>query len=149
LPGAYDIAVYAHSMLTGTFESRVARVTVVAPVSHPRMWVDLPSAGQNTSQNLTVSGWAVDLASKANAGVDAIHVYAYRAGSSIPIFLGVATMRLGRPDVANAFASGAYLNSGFRLDTTIAPGNFTLVVFAHSSITGTFNNALSVPFTAR
>jgi hypothetical protein len=110
--------------------------------------VDLPGQGQNTSQNLTIAGWAVDVASPFTAGVDAIHVYAYNA-AGVPIWLGVANYGDTRADVGNAFGSSRFNASGFHLQTTIAPGTYTLAVFAHSALTGTFNNIKTVVFTVR
>jgi hypothetical protein len=148
-PGVYDIATYARSTLTGTFSTvRLVRTTVKAPPSRPLMWVDLPGPGQNTSQNLTVSGWAIDMASPFGAGVDAIHVYAYNA-AGIPIWLGSATYGDGRPDVGAAVGSSKFNASGFHLQTTIPPGTYTLAVFARSAVTGAFNNLRTVVFTAR
>ena len=112
--------------------------------------LDTPAQNQNTSQNLTVAGWAVDLASTTTSGVDAIHVYAYATGSTTPIFLGAVAPGNSRPDVGNAFGASRFGASGFRLDTTaLTPGGYTLVVFAHSSVTGTFNNAQTVAVTVR
>jgi hypothetical protein len=142
--------VYAHSTVSGKFDARVTRVTVAAPVSIPRMHVDTPAKNQNTSQSFSIAGWAVDLGSSTTSGVDAIHVYAYPAGSSSAIWLGAAAYGYGRPDVGGAFGASRFSGSGFRLDTTaLTPGNYTLVVFAHSSVTGTFNNAHSVAITVR
>jgi hypothetical protein len=149
-PGVYDIATYARSTLTGTFGIvRLVRTTVKAPPSNPLMSVDLPAQGQNTSQNLTVSGWAVDMASPVTPGVDAIHVYAYNS-SGIPIWLGVATYGEARVDVGAALGSSRFNASGFRLQTTtLGPGTYTLAVCAHSAVSGTFNNIKTVVFTVR
>jgi hypothetical protein len=148
-PGTYDIAVYAHSTVTGNFDGRVKRVTVTAPLSIPRMWIDTPAPNQNTSQNLTIAGWALDVGSSTSSGVDAIHIYAYPAGGGSPIWLGAATYGHARPDVGGAFGASRFGASGFRLDTTIAPGTYTLVVFARSSVANTFNNAQTVTITVR
>jgi hypothetical protein len=56
------------------------------------------------------------------------------------VLLGVATLGLPRPDVAPYFGS-QFTNCGFSLDgATLAPGGYDVVVYAHSSVTGTFNN---------
>ena len=148
-PGTYDIAVYAHNTLGNTIDGRLVRVTAVAPFSMPRMWVDSPAANQTTSQHLTISGWALDLGSPSNAGVDAIHVYAYPAAGGAPLFVGAATYGTVRGDVGAAFGSSRFNASGFQLNATLAAGDYTLVVFARSAVTGTFNNAQSVPIKVR
>ena len=145
--GIYDIAVYARSTLTGTFDGRLTRVTVKAPPSLPRMWVDLPIQNQIQSQSIVVAGWALDLSAVSNPGVDTIHIYAYSTTApTTPIFVGVATMGMARPDVGAAFGSSRFNTAGFRLDAHLDPGNYTLVVFAHSTVTGTFNNAQVIVF---
>jgi hypothetical protein len=60
------------------------------------------------------------------------------------VFLGAATYGVSRPDVAAAFGS-RFLNSGYTLNVTtnLAPGTYTLVVFARSTVTGTFSNAIA------
>lgn len=147
--GTYDIVANAHSIISGNWDARMRRITVTAPVSVPRMWVDSPAQNQNTSQNLIIAGWAVDLASTQSSGVDAIHCYAYPAGSNTPIWLGAAATNIARPDVGNAFAAARFAASGFRLDTPLGPGAYTIVIFAHSSITNSFNNAQTVNIIVR
>ena len=148
--GTYDLVVYAHSTVSGSFDARARRITVTAPVSIPFMWIDTPAQNSDPSQNLTIAGWALDVASTTSSGVDAIHIYAYPAGSSTPVFLGVAAYGQARPDVGGAFGGSRFSSSGFRLFTTaLERGAYTIVVFAHSSVTGTFNNAQTVNITVR
>ncbi len=148
--GGYTLSIYAHSTVNGSWNSPVNRVvTVQAPASRPMMWVDSPAVNQNTSQFLHAAGWAVDLGSTNGPGVDAVHVWAYPASNPTqPIFLGAATMGVSRPDLG-AWLGPNFGASGYYLDTTIAPGSYTLVFYAHSSLTGTFNNTQVVPITVR
>ncbi len=149
-PGTYNIAVYAHNTLGNTIDGRLARVTVVAPFSLPRMWVDSLAANQTTAQNLSISGWALDLGSSSDAGVDVVHVYAYPAAGIGPaVWLGAATYGTARGDVGAAFGSSRFDHCGFTLGATLAPGDYTLVVYARSSVTGTFNDAQVVPIKVR
>jgi hypothetical protein len=145
-PGTYDLAVFAHSTVAGAFNNvQMVRVTVEAPPSLPRMWVDSPS--QNvvmTLDNIRVTGWALDLNSSNNTGVDAVHVWAYPADGSAPRFVGGADLSQLRPDVGRAFGSGRYNSSGFVLKGQLPPGYYTLVVYAHSSIANAFNNVFVV-----
>jgi hypothetical protein len=147
--GTYTLAVFAHSRITGTFNNlRVATVTVTA--LSPRMSIDVPANGTTTPTTFTVAGWAIDPNATSGSGVDAIHVWAApNPGSGeAPRFVGVATLGLARPDVQAAFGpTGAA--SGYTLTDTLPPGVYDLLVFAHSSVTGTFNNAQSIRVTIR
>jgi hypothetical protein len=146
-PGTYLLAVFARSRITGTFNAvQTVRITIGA--SQPLMALDMPGTGSSVGRTFTVAGWAIDPATSTGSGVDAIHVWAYpNPGSgTAPRFVGVGTLGYARPDVAAIFGpSGAA--SGFALAGTLAPGVYDLVVFAHSSVTGTFNNALVVRVT--
>jgi hypothetical protein len=139
-PGGYTLAVYAHSTVNNSWNtpSRV-NVTVVAPPSHPMMWVDLPAQNQTLSQVITVAGWAVDTAAASGVGVDAVHVWAYPSDGSAPKWVGAAGMGGARPDIA-AWLGPQFGGAGFSVSGTLPPGTYTLVVFAHSAVTGTFNN---------
>jgi hypothetical protein len=150
-PGAYTFVVYAHSTVNGSWGiPKTLDATVLAPVSTPKMWVDLPSQNQTVSQNFIIAGWSLDLGSSTGTGVDALHIYAYPAGGSAPIFLGVGQLGDERPDVATAFGSSRFTGAGFHLVvTTLTPGDYTLVVFSHSSVSGTFNNTSVVPVKVR
>lgn len=147
--GTYEITAYAHSTITDKYDVRLTRVTVIGPVSIPRMWVDLPAQNQNTSQNLVIAGWAVDLAATQTSGVDVVECWAYASGSTTPIWLGYVTINLPRPDVGAAFGAARFTSSGFVLNTTLGPGAYTIVVYAHSSVTGTFNNQQAVNIIVR
>jgi hypothetical protein len=148
-PGTYLLAVFAHSRITGTFNNvQTVRITVTGP--QPHMSIDTPAAGGSVGTTFTVSGWAIDPAAPSGSGVDAIHVWAYRnpGSGAAPRFVGVGTLGYARPDVAAAFGpSGAA--SGYALTGALAPGVYDLVVFARSTVTGTFNNALVVRITVR
>jgi subtilisin family serine protease len=139
--GSYTLVVYAHSSVSGTFNNSRAVPITVAIATEPIMFVDLPGEAAALSFPFRVAGWAVDRAAPSGSGVDAIHVWAFPLGGGSPVFLGEAP-RNSRPDVANAFGS-QFSMSGFNLEVTggLTPGNYTLVVFAHSSVTGTFNNS--------
>ncbi len=143
--GTYDIIVYAHSTVSYSFNnSQSVRITVLAPQSLPRMAVDLPGPGQTISQNIRVAGWALDAASSAGTGVNAVDVWAYPLAGGDPIFVGSASLGTFRPDVGAAFGSARYNSSGFDLHAFVPAGDYNLVVFARSSVIGSFNNAVLV-----
>jgi hypothetical protein len=146
--GSYDLAVFAHSTVTGTFNnSKSVRITVLPPLSKPRMAVDLPGVGQNISLDFRVSGWALDLASTSGTGVSNVDVWAYPAAGGNALFVGSASVGTSRPDVGAAFGAYRYSASGFDLNVSgaLPRGSYNLVVFARSSVIGSFNNAVTVP----
>ncbi len=142
--GSWQIIVYAHSTVTGTFnQSRVLNLTLLA---HPLMWVDTPVQNAATTLPFIVAGWAVDLAAQTGTGVDAVHVWAYpNPGSgAAAVFLGAATYGGSRPDIGAAYGS-QFTNSGFSLTVQNQdPGEYRLIVYARSTVTGTFNQALTL-----
>jgi hypothetical protein len=145
-PGTFDLAVFAHSIISDSFNNvQLVRVTVDAPTSIPRMWVDTPVQDLiMTRDNVRVAGWAADLGSATGAGVDVVHVWAYPTDGSAPILVGTTTTGLSRPDVGAAFGAPRYGNSGFNLTGSLPPGFYTLVVFAHSTVTNAFNNVFVI-----
>lgn len=145
----YTLAVYAHSTVNNSWNTpSLVKVTVTAPPSHPMMWVDAPAQNQTLSQNVFVGGWAVDTAAPSGPGVDAIHVWAYPAGGTSPVFVGASSVGVSRPDIG-AWLGPQFSPAGFNVTGTLAPGTYTLVVFAHSAVTGTFNNAQTIAVTVR
>jgi hypothetical protein len=147
--GSYTLAICAHSTVNNSWnQPSTLGVTVQAPASRPAMYVDFPGPGQTISQVVHVGGWALDLAAASGPGVDAIHVWAYPQGSQTPVFVGAGTTGGSRPDVGNVFGA-QFSTAGYEVFGTLAPGTYTLVVFAHSSVTGTFNNAATVGVTVR
>jgi hypothetical protein len=152
-PGGYTLAVYAHSTVNNSWGTpRLLDTTVTAPPSDPRMHVDLPSQNQDVTQNnVLVAGWAIDRAAAAGSGVDTVHIWAFPALGGAPTLLGGAAAQMGdpRPDVATAFGSSKYANAGFHIVGSLPPGKYTIVVYAHSAVTKTFNNTSVVTVTVR
>jgi hypothetical protein len=155
-PGAYLLGVYARSTVTGTFSIvKLVHITVNATAL---MAVNPPDPESIiTAPVFNVDGWSIDRAIESTAlsgsGVDTLHVYAYpNPGSGAPpIFLGVATVGLSRPDVAALYGS-RYGTSGFHLAVDrsalgLAPGVYNIVVHSHSTVTNTFNNLTVVRVT--
>lgn len=70
-------------------------------------------------------------------------------GDADPLFLGVATYGGERPDVGSLFG-GQFAAPGYGLTVeSLPPGVYDLIVYAHSTVTGTFNNAQVVRVTVR
>jgi hypothetical protein len=148
-PGTYQIAAYPHSTVTNTFP--IVRTTTVTARNTPRMAVDGPANNATVAASgFSVSGWAVDLAAASGPGVDAIHVYAFPAGSSAARLLGAASYGISRPDVGAAFGSTQFNASGYALGVTgLAPGTYDVVVYAHSVVSGAFDNLTVVRVNVR
>lgn len=138
-PGVYTIVAFAHSSRTGVFSPATARVTVRND-SNPAGVIDAPKADESLTQPFVVAGWAADLASPAGTGVDAVHVWAYPDTGGSPVFAGAAQYgQWQRPDAAGSLHTPALISSGYLLLVDgLAPGGYTLVAFAHSTVTGAF-----------
>jgi glucose/arabinose dehydrogenase len=140
-PGPYQLVVFARSTVTHLYKS-VSRIVTIRPST--RMFVDIPRAGSLVPSRFRVAGWALDGSAAAGTGVDAIHVWAYPAGSGAPVFVAANPAFMQRPDVGAIFGP-AFTPSGFQLEGSLAPGAWTLVVFARSTRTLTFSQAVAVP----
>jgi YVTN family beta-propeller protein len=138
--GAYTLVFYALSTRSGTFSNAQA-LNVTVQQAPARIVIDSPSSQVANLTPLQVSGWAIDPAGSAaggGSGVDAVQVYAYPESGGAPIFLGAAQTGIARPDVA-AFLGSAFTQSGFALPSvSLAPGAYTLVVYARSTATRQF-----------
>jgi hypothetical protein len=145
--GAYRVVAYAHSTVTGTFnQSQFADVTVA---SSPAMALDTPTGG-SVQQPFFLAGWAIDRAASSGTGVDAVHVWAFPTNGGPAIFAGAASLGGSRPDVGAIFGS-RFTNSGYSLTVSgLTQGQqYTLVVYARSTVTGTFNQSRFVTITAQ
>lgn len=145
--GMYDIVVLPRSVVSNAYEvARVARVMIKPSV---RMNVDSPSADRTVGTTFTISGWALDRRATADAGVDMLHVWAYPSGAgTTPVFVGVAAVATSRDDVAAAFGA-QYSHAGFTLVGSLPAGSYELVLFAHSLMSKTFENARVVHITVQ
>ena len=111
-----------------------------AAVSGPlRLQTDVPAPGATVIVPFAIGGWTLDQIAASGTGIDAVHVWAIPE-SGAPIFLGIATQGVSRPDVAAVFGA-QFLMSGFNLTATasLTPGAYTLAVFGHRASTGTFD----------
>jgi uncharacterized protein (DUF2141 family) len=140
--GRYHIVVFAYSTVTNSFsQARAASVTVAFD---SRIVIDQPVAGAITLPAV-VAGWAVDLKSEGETGIDAVHVWAYPAEGGPAVFAGAASYGHARPDVAAAFNHPAAANSGYALTLrALNPGQYRLVVFAKRTGAASFDVVESV-----
>jgi glucose/arabinose dehydrogenase len=137
-PGRYFVRL-AYWMTAGNrWEVRDQGAFEIVP--GPMVAIDTPPPGASVASIFHIGGWAADLRASADTGVDALHVWAYpNPGSGTPpIFLGAASYGAYRPDVGAAFGA-QFTNSGYNIVVgPLAPGTYDVVVFAHSTVTGTF-----------
>ena len=121
----------AHDFVLGGRDVRI----VLNPKGSGRVG---PQTAIDIADGAVVAGWAADLDSQVDSGVDAIHVWAYPADGSDPTFAGAADYGGARPDVAAIFGQ-RFLKSGYGLRVTgLAPGTYDLAVFAYSTVQGRF-----------
>jgi hypothetical protein len=144
-PGAYELRAFGYSTRTGGF-SMVASVAVTIE-SSAQLAVDAPASGSVVTPHFTLAGWAVDGSAVTGTGIDAVHVWAYPLSGATPVFAGAAALGDARPDVAALFGD-QFANAGYHLAVSnLAPDTYTLVVYGHSSVTGTFSVAQGVQVT--
>src|SRR5262245_29818048 len=111
----------------------------------PRMSIDIPAQGSTVAQPFGLSGWAIDSAvADGSNGVDVLHVWAYPAGGGPPVFAGWTPTGGRRDDVASLFGA-QFGRSGYWLWVRgLASGDYTLAVFAHSTVSNSFPLAAAV-----
>jgi hypothetical protein len=128
----------------------------------PQTVIDVPSSAQGTAvvgRSFVLAGWAADLGSTVDRGVDTVHVWAYPSTRSArsgqvpdrgdPIFVGAATYGGARPDVAAVYGD-RFLTTGYGITVQgLAPGTYDLAVFAYSTVTGGFGPAKTVRVTVK
>jgi hypothetical protein len=141
--GVWEIVAFMHSTVTGTFSD--ARSVIVTVSDLRRMNVDTPGAGASVTKPFVIAGWAIDRAAVSGTGVDALDAWAFPVNGGPPQFLGPCAYGGQRPDVGAAFGS-QFAASGFSLTVTgLDAGSYDVIVFARSTVTGSFNNARVVP----
>jgi hypothetical protein len=131
----------------GAYDFLFARMNGGTPVDRREVRVVLNPKGSNRVGTQTVidiangeivAGWAADLDSQFDRGVDTVHVWAYPAEGGDPIFVGAAAFGGKRPDVAAVYGD-RFRESGYgiRLDALPA-GTYDIAVFAYSTVLGHF-----------
>jgi YVTN family beta-propeller protein len=142
-PGVYTLRASAHSSRTGTFS--IARAIMVTISPSVRIVIDTPAPRASVGGVFDIAGWALDRSSLADAGIGAVHVWAYPA-TGPPVFAGAATLGAPRPDVAAIFGA-QFAAPGYTLSVHLGPGAYTLVAYALQIETGTFAAQSSVRVT--
>jgi photosystem II stability/assembly factor-like uncharacterized protein len=138
--GNYLFAAYPHSEITGLFEPPATAEAFIGQAVQTA--VGTPADGATVAPGTDLNGWSIDLASESGPGIDAVHVWAFPV-SGPPVFVGVANYGFARPDVGAIFGS-QFTNSGFSLPLSgLAAGTYTLAIFSHSAVTGTFDGIVT------
>jgi hypothetical protein len=112
----------------------------------PQVMIDLPSkdARDVDARSFIVAGWAADLDSNVDGGVDTVHVWAYPQGGGDPIFIGAAAFGGSRPDVAAVYGD-RFGKSGYGIEIKGLPrGTYDIAVFAYSTVADEFVPAKTV-----
>ena len=103
------------------------------------MNIDEPAPSATIAGSFQVRGWAVDRGAASGSGVDAFHIWAFPVAGGDVRFVGVGSP-VARPDI-ESIVGPQFANAGFLLTgATLPPGTYDLAVFAHSSVTQSFNN---------
>jgi hypothetical protein len=132
------------------------RITLNAKGSNrvgPQTIIDAPVDGTRVGSAFFVGGWAADLDSSVDTGVNTVHVWAYPVDTSgadgAPIFIGPANYGGARPDVAAVYGD-RFANSGYGIIVNGLPrGTYDIAVFVYSTVLNTFTPAKVVRVTVR
>jgi hypothetical protein len=124
----------------------------------PQVIIDAPAARSGggaivVGRAFFLAGWAVDLDSLVDGGVDTVHVWAYPVNAAgqreDPIFLGPAIYGNARPDVAAVYGE-RFKDSGYGMIVRdLAPGTYDVALFAYSTVSNGFAPAKIVRVTVR
>lgn len=145
-PGGWTIAVYGWVYATQGF-SVVATVPVVIEPAGI-VAIDVPGNLSTVDSSFVIGGWAIDPAATSGNGINTIHIWAFPADGSAPVFLGVPGFG-NRPDITAAFGA-QFQGAGYGLAVpALPPGAYYIVVYAQSSVSGQFDAAGVVLVTVR
>ena len=139
-PGAGFVGSYDF-LFTGPAGDRQVRVVLNPKGSGrvgPQVVIDTPSRSTKglvtADQPFVIAGWAANLDSTVDGGVDAVHIWAYPRNGGDPIFLGQASLGGMRPDVAAVYGN-RFLMSGYGGTATGLPaGDYDIAVFGWSTV---------------
>lgn len=137
-PGAYRLAIYGWVNALANFG--VAQTVDVTIGSSTLLVIDTPANGATVGPLLfALGGWAVDTSAPTGTGIDAIHVWAFPVAGGPPTFVGTPVLGGSRPDVAAYLGNSRFTPSGYNMVVRLPPGQYDLSVYAHSTVTRTFD----------
>ncbi len=97
--------------------------------------IESPQYSGTVRGSTMISGYAIDPPNNERPGIDGIRLYRDGYWGSNGIFLGTATDRLPRPDIAEKYGAG-YLYSGYRFNwnlVDLSNGRHGLYLYAHQT----------------
>jgi glucose/arabinose dehydrogenase len=146
-PGDYTLVAFGLITSTGAFG--VVQTVNVHIVASSLLAVDVPGNNATVDRPFVIGGWAIDTSATTGTGIDAIQAWAYPVSTTgSPVFVGTGQFG-NRSDIASIFGS-QFLHSGYSVvSSSPPPGVWDLVVFAHSSVSGTFDAVQVVRVTVR
>ena len=139
-PGSYTFALFAHSSVTNAFAAPQLLPLTLTTGNSGLVTIEAPLNGAATAAGAKLRGWAIDRAAPADTGISTIHVWAFpNPGSGqAPIFAGVPTYGLARPDIGAVYGS-QFTNAGFELVLPQLPaGTYQFYVFPLSTVSNGF-----------
>ena len=117
------------------------------PVSRPTWTIDTPSNRATVSSaGFLISGWATDLGATSGTGIDVVVCWAFPKSGAPGILAGIASMGHPRPDIG-AWLGAQFTNSGWGLLGVLPPGGYTLSVYAHSTVDGSWGTPKQIDAT--
>jgi hypothetical protein len=147
-PGSYQLMVFGWVAASGGFA--VARSVQIVVQASTLLVVDTPPNSATVDRTFLLAGWAFDPSAPVGPGVDTIHTWAFPAAGGAPVFLGVPAYGASRPDVGAFFGNTRFTRTGYNLAvSSLPPGTYDLIVFAHSAVTNAFDAAQVVRVTVR
>jgi hypothetical protein len=140
-PGDYQVATYARSTLTQTFNAVDVRPLTVLAATPVFQLTDTPD-GSRVKAFHVIHGYAFDPRAASGLGIDAVHVYVYPnwGSGAAPVFVGLANYGLSDSAVGARFGSqftNAGMSSLVRFNL-FGSGTHLVALFAHSSVDGSF-----------
>jgi uncharacterized protein (DUF2141 family) len=140
-PGKYQLVVFARRTGVSSFDLAAKIDIEIAGVPRQFMVLDTPTEREVVGPSFDLSGWALDLRADSGTGVDVVHVWAYNESGGAGMFLGAAKYGMARDDVAQYLGERAK-NSAYTLSiSSLPPGTYRLVAFAHSAVSGLFDQS--------
>jgi len=132
-PGAHTLVIYTHSTISGWVY--VTRPITVPP---PLIAIDAPPPNAPVHGAVDISGWAADPRAATGTGIDQMQLF-LDGGAGQGIFVAGMAYGSSRPDVAAYLGDPRFTATGYNYHFNlagIAPGTHTLVIYAHSTVSG-------------
>jgi hypothetical protein len=115
-----------------------ATVLVTIGASRPAGSLDVPANNATVTGSFAIAGWAIDRSAPSGTGVEAVHAWAFPTTGGSPMFLGVATIGISRPDIGAAFGS-QFTPSGYAVQApALPPGTYDVYTYQLSTVSGGF-----------